>query len=102
MVGSGASALRRFRSLQLGGMSLPDYGFYVLCATAGVLLAAQAVLHPTQFGPICIFGLPQGSVHAPVALGYTVGHRVLHLVNFPHGGGVTVGGYVCATNCGFL
>jgi len=53
-------------------MSLPDYGFYVLCATAVVLLAAQAVLHPTEFVQICIFGLTQGSIYALVALGYTM------------------------------
>ena len=43
------SVLSRFRSLRLGGLALADYGFYVLCATAIVLLATQAVIDPRTF-----------------------------------------------------
>src|SRR3989475_6222400 len=94
MVGSGASALRRFRSLQLGGMSLPDYGFYILCATAVVLLAAQAVLHPTEFVQIFVFGITQGAIYALVALGYTMVYGIIELINFAHGDVFTLGAYI--------
>src|SRR2546430_13657022 len=102
MVGSGASALRRFRSLQLGGMSLPDYGFYILCATAIVLLAAQAVLHPAEFAQILVFGVTQGAIYALVALGYTMVYGIIELINFAHGDVFTLGAYVGSTILGFF
>src|SRR5207244_12800892 len=85
VVGSGASALKRFRASRVGGMSLPDFGFYVLCATAVVLLAAQAAIHPTEFVQIFIFGLTQGSIYALVALGCTLVSGLIELINFAHG-----------------
>src|SRR6266702_4944779 len=102
MVGSGASALKRFRSLQLGGMSLPDYGFYILCATAIVLLAAQAVLHPTEFAQILVFGVTQGAIYALVALGYTMVYGIIELINFAHGDVFTLGAYIGATILAFF
>jgi len=66
-------------------MSLPDYGFYILCGTAVILLAAQAVTHPTQFFQVFIFGLTQGAIFALVALGYTMVYGIIELINFAHG-----------------
>src|SRR5882762_10146923 len=83
-------------------MSLPDFGFYVLCATAVVLLAAQAVIHPTEFVQICIFGLTQGSIYALVALGYTMVYGIIELINFAHGDVFTLGAYVGSTILGFF
>ena len=102
MVGSGASPLKRFRSLQLGGMSLPDYGFYILCATAVVLLAAQAVLHPTEFVQIFVFGITQGAIYALVALGYTMVYGIIELINFAHGDVFTLGAYIGTAILGFF
>src|SRR6266702_7141457 len=102
MVGSGASALKRFRSLQLGGMSLPDYGFYILCATAIVLLATQAVLHPADFAQILVFGVTQGAIYALVALGYTMVYGIIELINFAHGDVFTLGAYIGATILAFF
>src|SRR5438132_5151394 len=75
-------------------MSLPDVGFYVLCATAVVLLAAQAVIHPTEFVQVFIFGLTQGSIYALVALGYTMVYGIIELINFAHGDVFTLGAYI--------
>jgi len=102
VVGSGASALKRFRSSRVGGMSLPDFGFYVLCATAVVLLAAQAAIHPTEFVQIFIFGLTQGSIYALVALGYTMVYGIIELINFAHGDVFTLGAYVGSAILGFF
>src|SRR5256712_10417283 len=102
MVGSGASALKRFRSLQLGGMSLPDYGFYTLCATAIGLLATQAVLHPSDFAQILVFGVTQGAIYALVALGYTMVYGIIELINFAHGDVFTMGAYIGAAILAFF
>src|SRR5438876_9423678 len=96
MVGSGASALKRFRSLQLGGMSLPDYGFYILCATAIVLLATQAVLHPADVAQILVFGVTQAAIYALGAAGDTMVYGIIELINFAHGDGLPAGTDVVA------
>src|SRR5438552_18426685 len=83
-------------------MSLPDFGFYVLCATAVVLLAAQAVIHPTEFVQVCIFGLADGAIYALVALGYTMVYGIIELINFAHGDVFTLGAYVGATIMAFF
>src|SRR6184192_2630995 len=83
-------------------MSLPDFGFYVLCATAVVLLAAQAVLHPGEFVQVFIFGLTQGSIYALVALGYTMVYGIIELINFAHGDVFTLGAYVGSAILGFF
>src|SRR5438876_11841662 len=102
VAGSGASTLRRFRAAQLAGMSLPDYGFYVLCATAVVLLASQAVIHPTEFLQVSVFGLTQGAIYALVALGYTMVYGIIELINFAHGDVFTLGAYIGSTIIGFF
>src|SRR5437879_6787794 len=94
--------MKRFRSLRLGGMSLPGYGFYVLCATAVVLLAAQAVIYPTEFVQVFIVGLTQGSIYALVALGYTMVYGIIELINFAHGDVFTLGAYVGSAILGFF
>jgi len=71
--------------MRFGGMGLTDYGFYVLCATAVVLLATQAVTHPTDFLQVTVFGLTQGAIYALVALGYTMVYGIIELINFAHG-----------------
>src|SRR5438046_8886717 len=75
-------------------MSLPDYGFYILCGTAIVLLAAQAVLHPGEFAQILVFGVTQGAIYALVALGYTMVYGIIELINFAHGDVFTLGAYI--------
>src|SRR5260370_9020778 len=83
-VGSSASALTRFRSLALGGMSLADYGFYIIGGTGIVLLATQAVIHPTAFIQITIFGLADGAMYPLVAPGYTMVYAIIGLINLAH------------------
>jgi branched-chain amino acid transport system permease protein len=93
-LGAGVAALRRARSLRLGAISLTDYGFYIICGMAIVLLAVQAVTDPTQFVQILVFGLTQGAIYALVALGYTMVYGIIELINFAHGDVFTLGAYV--------
>ncbi len=83
-------------------MSIPDYGFYIICGTAIVLLAAQAVLHPTAFVQITVFGLADGAMFALVALGYTMVYGIIELINFAHGDVFTMGAYIGAAILGFF
>jgi len=83
-------------------MSLPDYGFYILCATAVLLLATQAIAHPTDFLQVTIFGLTQGAIYALVALGYTMVYGIIELINFAHGDVFTLSAYIGTTVLGFF
>jgi branched-chain amino acid transport system permease protein len=78
-------------------MSLPDYGFYVLLATAVVLLAGEAVRDPTDFAQTAVFGITEGAIYALVALGYTMVYGIIELINFAHGDVFTLGAYIGAT-----
>jgi branched-chain amino acid transport system permease protein len=102
VVESTAAGLKRFRSLRLAGTSLTDYGFYVLCATAIILLATQAVANPTDFLQVTIFGLTQGAIYALVALGYTMVYGIIELINFAHGDVFTLGAYIGTTLLGLF
>ena len=88
--------------MRFGGMSLTDYGFYVLCATAVVLLATQAISHPTDFIQVTVFGLTQGAIYALVALGYTMVYGIIELINFAHGDVFTLSAYIGTTILGFF
>src|SRR5438093_10895480 len=83
-------------------MSLPDYGFYILCATALGLLATQAVLAPADFARILVFGVTQGAIYALVALGYTMVYGIIELINFAHGDVFTLGAYIGTAILGFF
>jgi branched-chain amino acid transport system permease protein len=78
----------------VGGTSVPDFGFYVICAAAVVLLAAQAVTQPRTFAQVTIFGLADGAMYALVALGYTMVYGIIELINFAHGDVFTLGAYI--------
>ncbi|MGA7913448.1 MAG: branched-chain amino acid ABC transporter permease [Candidatus Dormiibacterota bacterium] len=78
----------------MGGTSVPDFGFYVICAAAVVLLAAQAVTQPRTFAQVTIFGLADGAMYALVALGYTMVYGIIELINFAHGDVFTLGAYI--------
>jgi branched-chain amino acid transport system permease protein len=90
------------RAAALGGMSVIDFGFYLISAAAVILLAAQAVLNPTAFVQITIFGLADGAMYALVALGYTMVYGIIELINFAHGDVFTMGGYISAAILGFF
>jgi branched-chain amino acid transport system permease protein len=83
-------------------MSLPDYGFYILCATAVILLLAQAVSAPVQFFQVLVFGVTQGAIYALVALGYTMVYGIIELINFAHGDVFTLGAYIGTFLLGFF
>jgi branched-chain amino acid transport system permease protein len=83
-------------------MSVADYGFYVFGGAAIVLLATQAVLQPTTFIQITIFGVADGAIYALVALGYTMVYGIIELINFAHGDVFTLGAYVAATIMGIF
>ena len=102
VVDSGAATLKRFRSLRLGGMSLPDYGFWVLSAAAVVWILAQGVMHPSDFAQILVFGFTQGAIYALVALGYTMVYGIIELINFAHGDVFTLSAYVGTVVLGFF
>src|SRR4051812_13023334 len=88
--------------MRFGGMGFADYGFYVVCATAVVLLATQAVVHPVDFLQVTIFGLTQGAIYALVALGYTMVYGIIELINFAHGDVFTLSAYIGTTVLGFM
>ncbi len=75
-------------------MSLPDYGFYILCGTAVVLLVSEAVRDPGNFAQTAVFGLTQGAIFALVALGYTMVYGIIELINFAHGDVFTLSAYI--------
>ncbi len=83
-------------------MSVADYGFYVIGGAAIVLLATQAVLQPTTFIQITIFGLADGAIYALVALGYTMVYGIIELINFAHGDVFTLGAYIATAIIGFF
>jgi branched-chain amino acid transport system permease protein len=83
-------------------MSVADYGFYVFGGAAIILLATQAVLQPTTFIQITIFGVADGAIYALVALGYTMVYGIIELINFAHGDVFTLGAYVAATIMGLF
>jgi len=101
-VASSVSALNRFRYLRLGGVTLADYGFYVLCATAIVLLATQAVIDPRTFFQTLDFGVADGAIYALVALGYTMVYGIIELINFAHGDIFTLSAFIGSALLGFF
>jgi branched-chain amino acid transport system permease protein len=90
------------RAVRIAGMSAADYGFFVLCAAAVVLLGAQAVADPTKWLQILVFGLADGAIYALVALGYTMVYGIIELINFAHGDVFTLAAYIGAALLGFF
>jgi branched-chain amino acid transport system permease protein len=90
------------RAAALGGMSVIDFLFYLIAAAAVILLATQAVLNPTAFAQITIFGLADGAMYALVALGYTMVYGIIELINFAHGDVFTMGAYIGAAILGLF
>ncbi len=86
----------------MGGISVPDSGFYIISAIAIVLLGAQAVSHPAAFIQISIFGIADGAMYALVALGYTMVYGIIELINFAHGDVFTMGAYIGTAILGFF
>src|SRR6266566_476944 len=83
-------------------MSVGDLGFFLIVAIALVLLAGEAVAHPSQFAQVLVFGLADGAIYALVALGYTMVYGIIELINFAHGDVFTLGAYVGATLMAFF
>ncbi|HEV3101522.1 MAG TPA: branched-chain amino acid ABC transporter permease, partial [Candidatus Dormibacteraeota bacterium] len=83
-------------------MSIPDYGFYIIGLVAVVLLAAQAIQHPTAFVQVTIFGVADGALYALVALGYTMVYGIIELINFAHGDVFAFSMYVGAAILGLF
>ncbi|GAC1470925.1 MAG: high-affinity branched-chain amino acid ABC transporter permease LivH [Candidatus Dormibacteraceae bacterium] len=83
-------------------MGIADLGFFTLGGTAVVLLAAQAVMNPTQFGQVLVFGLADGAIYALVALGYTMVYGIIELINFAHGDVFTLAAYIGAALMAFF
>src|SRR6266566_5283954 len=83
-------------------MSVGDLGFFLIVGVALVLLAGEAVAHPSQFAQVLVFGLADGAIYALVALGYTMVYGIIELINFAHGDVFTLGAYVGATLMAFF
>jgi branched-chain amino acid transport system permease protein len=83
-------------------MGIADLGFFVLAGTFLVLLAAQAVINPTQFAQVLVFGLADGAIYALVALGYTMVYGIIELINFAHGDVFTLAAYIGAALIAFF
>src|SRR5229473_3402348 len=86
--GAFVAGAARLRTAWLGrlGMSVGDFGFFLIAAVALLLLAIQAVEHPSQFAQVLVFGLADGAIYALVA----------------HGDVFTLGAYIGATLMGFF
>jgi branched-chain amino acid transport system permease protein len=96
------TVLNQFRNVRMGGMTIADYGFYVLCGTAIVLLATQAVTGPQTFFQILDFGVADGAIYALVALGYTMVYGIIELINFAHGDIFTLSAFIGSALLGFF
>src|SRR2546423_14212686 len=83
-------------------MTLADYGFWLLCATAIVLLATQAVIDPRTFFQTLYFGIADGAIYALVALGYTMVYGIIELINFAHGDIFTLSAFIGSALLGFF
>jgi branched-chain amino acid transport system permease protein len=83
-------------------MGVADLGFFTLGGAALVLLAAQAVINPTQFAQVFVFGLADGAIFALVALGYTMVYGIIELINFAHGDVFTLSAYIGAALLAFF
>jgi branched-chain amino acid transport system permease protein len=102
IVGSGASALKRVRTLSVGGMGLTDLTFYVIVGLALVFCAVQIATHPSEFLQETVFGVADGAMYALVALGYTMVYGIIELINFAHGDVFTLGATIAAALLGFF
>jgi len=83
-------------------MGIADLGFFTLAGVTLVLLAAQAVINPTQFAQVFVFGLADGAIYALVALGYTMVYGIIELINFAHGDVFTLSAYIGAALIAFF
>jgi branched-chain amino acid transport system permease protein len=83
-------------------MGIADLGFFTLGGATLVLLAAQAVINPTQFAQVLVFGLADGAIYALVALGYTMVYGIIELINFAHGDVFTLSAYIGAALIAFF
>jgi branched-chain amino acid transport system permease protein len=69
----------------------------VLIAALVVLLGAQVVKEPAQFGSQLVIGVTNGAIVALVALGYTLVYGIIELINFAHGDNFMIGSFVGLT-----
>src|ERR671921_195722 len=69
----------------------------VLIAALVVVLGAQAVKEPAQFGSQLVIGITNGAIIALVALGYTLVYGIIELINFAHGDNFMIGSFVGLT-----
>ena len=99
---SSVSALNRFRSLQLGGITLADFGFFFLTGLAILYLGIQAVIDPKTFFQTLDFGVADGAIYALVALGYTMVYGIIELINFAHGDIFTLSAFIGSALLGFF
>ena len=86
----------------MGGTSIPDLGFYIICALAVISLGYEAFIQPTAFIQVSIFGLADGAMYALVALGYTMVYGIIELINFAHGDVFTMGAYIASAILGLF
>jgi branched-chain amino acid transport system permease protein len=84
------------------GVGVGDLGFLLIVGIALVLLAGEAVAHPSQFAQVLVFGVADGAIYALVALGYTMVYGIIELINFAHGDVFTLGAYVGAALMSFF
>jgi branched-chain amino acid transport system permease protein len=90
------------RAARLGGRSVADLGFFILCAVALLLLAIQAFANPVDFLQTLVYGVADGAIYALIALGYTMVYGIIELINFAHGDVFTLGAYVATALIGFF
>ena len=88
--------------MTIGGMSLPDFAFFLLAGLTVFYLLVQATVHPAEFAQITIFGVADGAMYALVALGYTMVYGIIELINFAHGDVFTLGAYVATALLGLF
>jgi branched-chain amino acid transport system permease protein len=88
--------------LSVGGLSLPDIGFYLIVSLSLVFCVVQLAVHPAAFLQETVFGIADGAMYALVALGYTMVYGIIELINFAHGDVFTLGAYIGAAILGLF
>ena len=67
--------------------------FIALCVVVVLGMAVLAVLRPSFFFQVLVFGLADGAMYALVAIGYTMVYGIIELINFAHGDVFALGSF---------
>src|ERR1700749_5103510 len=78
-------------------LSVTDWVGLALGVLVVLWLVKNVTVSPGESSEDFLIGLTQGSIYAPVALGYTLVYGILELINFAHGDVFMLGAMMAAT-----